>query len=65
MEEFSEWLIDQDNSVTTVGAYLTNPMRLFVKDRQIGIINPVAGTFEFYYRSYKGKGFRSCIPFVS
>ena len=47
MEEFSEWLIDQDNSVTTVGAYLTNPMRLFVKDRQIGIINPVAGTFEF------------------
>lgn len=47
MEEVSEWLIEQDNSVATVGAYLTNPMRLFVKDRQIGIINPVAGTFEF------------------
>ncbi|MGB3364111.1 MAG: DUF3943 domain-containing protein [Thermodesulfobacteriota bacterium] len=47
MEELSEWLIEQDNSVATVGAYLTNPMRLFVKDRQIGIINPVAGTFEF------------------
>lgn len=47
MEEFSEWLIEQDNSAATVGAYLTNPMRLFVKDRQIGIINPVAGSFEF------------------
>ena len=47
MEEFSKWLIDQDNTVATVGAYITNPMRLFVKDRQIGIINPVAGTFEF------------------
>ncbi len=47
MEELSEWLIEQDNSAAKVGAYLTNPMRLFVKDRQIGIINPVAGTFEF------------------
>jgi len=47
MEELSAWLIEQNNSVATVGAYLTNPMRLFVKDRQIGIINPVAGTFEF------------------
>ncbi len=47
MEELSAWLIEQDNSVATVGAYLTNPMRLFVKDRQIGILNPVAGSFEF------------------
>lgn len=47
MEELSEWLIQQNNSVATVGAYLTNPMRLFVKDRQIGILNPVAGSFEF------------------
>ena len=47
MEEISEWLIEQDNGVARVGAYITNPMRLFVKDRKIGIINPVAGTFEF------------------
>ncbi|GJM16187.1 MAG: hypothetical protein DHS20C13_15140 [Thermodesulfobacteriota bacterium] len=47
MEELSAWLIEQDNSAATVGAYLTNPMRLFVKDRQIGILNPVAGSFEF------------------
>ena len=47
MEELSEWLIEQDNSVAKVGAYLTNPTRLFVKDREIGIINPVAGSFEF------------------
>ena len=47
MEELSQWLIEQDNSVATVGAYITNPMRLFVKDRKIGLINPVAGTFEF------------------
>ena len=47
MEELSEWLIEQDNTAATVGAYVTNPMRLFVKDRQIGILNPVAGSFEF------------------
>ncbi|MEM7007882.1 MAG: hypothetical protein AAF462_01980, partial [Thermodesulfobacteriota bacterium] len=47
MEELSEWLIEQNNTAATIGAYVTNPMRLFVKDRQIGIINPVAGTFEF------------------
>ncbi|MEE8136224.1 MAG: DUF3943 domain-containing protein [Thermodesulfobacteriota bacterium] len=47
MEEISEWLIEQDNGAARVGAYITNPMRLLVKDRKIGIINPVAGTFEF------------------
>ncbi len=47
MEELSEWLIEQDSSVAKVGAYITNPMRLFVKDREIGILNPVAGMFEF------------------
>jgi len=47
MEELSQWLIEQDNSVARVGGYITNPMRLFVKDRKIGIINPVAGSFEF------------------
>ena len=47
MEELSGWLIEQDNSAARVGAYITNPMRLFVKDRKIGLINPLAGTFEF------------------
>jgi hypothetical protein len=47
MEEISQWLIEQDNGAARVGAYITNPVRLFVKDRRIGIINPVAGTFEF------------------
>lgn len=47
MEELSEWLIEQDNTAATIGAYVTNPMRLFVKDREIGILNPVAGSFEF------------------
>jgi hypothetical protein len=47
MEEISQWLIEQDNSVARVGAYITNPVRLFVKDRRIGLINPLAGTFEF------------------
>jgi hypothetical protein len=47
MEELSGWLIKQDGTAAKVGAYVTNPMRLFVEDRQIGIVNPVAGTFEF------------------
>ena len=47
MEEISQWLIEQDNSAARVGAYITNPVRLFVKDRRIGLINPLAGTFEF------------------
>jgi len=47
MEYASEWLYKQDNTVATVGAYITNPMRFFVRDRNIGILNPASGTFEF------------------
>ncbi len=31
MEEISQWLIEQDNSVATVGAYITNPSQAFCK----------------------------------
>ena len=47
MEYLSAYLYEQDNPVATFGAYVTNPMRLFVRDRKIGILNPVSGTFEF------------------
>ena len=47
MEEASEWLIEQDSKAAKVGAYITNPMRMFVKDRRIGFFNPLAGVFEF------------------
>ncbi len=47
MEYASAWLYEQDNKAATIGAYITNPMRLFVRDRHIGILNPVSGTFEF------------------
>jgi Domain of unknown function (DUF3943) len=47
MEYVSEWLYEQDSSVARFGAYVTNPMRLFVRDRHIGILNPASGTFEF------------------
>jgi len=47
MEQLSNWLIEQDSEVAHVAAYITNPMRLFVKNRSIGLLNPVSGTFEF------------------
>ncbi|HSC35308.1 MAG TPA: DUF3943 domain-containing protein [Thermodesulfobacteriota bacterium] len=47
MEQFSEWLIQQDSKVARVAAYVTNPTRVFVKDTQFGLINPVTGAFQY------------------
>ncbi|MEQ9619565.1 MAG: DUF3943 domain-containing protein [Deltaproteobacteria bacterium] len=48
MEKLSEWLIEQDSKAAQAAAYVANPMRLFVKNRNIGILNPVSGSFEFH-----------------
>jgi Domain of unknown function (DUF3943) len=48
MEQLSDWLIDQDNKAAHVAAYIADPMRLFVKNRNLGLINPMTGAFEFH-----------------
>jgi hypothetical protein len=47
MEQLSEWLIEQDSKAAKVAAYITNPTRIFVKDTQFGLINPVTGAFQY------------------
>ncbi|MEW6144051.1 MAG: DUF3943 domain-containing protein [Thermodesulfobacteriota bacterium] len=47
MEQLSEWLIQQDSKAAHVAAYFANPTRVFVKDTQFGLINPVTGAFQY------------------
>jgi hypothetical protein len=47
MENMSDWLIKRENSVAKAAAYVVNPLRIFIRDRKFGIVNPVAGTFAF------------------
>jgi hypothetical protein len=47
LEITSEWLYNTDNGAAKVAAHIINPMRNFVHDRQIVLINPLTGQFEF------------------
>ncbi|HEX3034459.1 MAG TPA: DUF3943 domain-containing protein, partial [Thermodesulfobacteriota bacterium] len=47
MENISEWLIKRENSAAKAAAYIVNPTRMFIQDRKLGIVNPLAGTFAF------------------
>lgn len=47
MEQLSDWLIEQDSKAAHVAAYFADPTRLFVKNRNLGLINPVTGAFQY------------------
>lgn len=47
LEKTSEWLYNTDNGAAKVAAHIINPMRNFVNDRQLVLINPLTGQFEF------------------
>ncbi len=46
-ENISDFLIKFEHPVTTVLAHLANPMRNFVNDRRVALINPLQGSFEY------------------
>ncbi len=66
MEQLSEWLIEQDSTAAHVAAYVANPTRIFVKDTQFGLINPVTGAFQyrgqFTISTTKGKALELSYP---
>lgn len=45
MENISDWLIARDNTVASIAGHIINPMRLFIKDRDVGIKNIFTGNF--------------------
>jgi len=47
LEKTSDYLYNSDNTVAKVASYIINPMRSFVNDRQIVLINPLTGQYEF------------------
>lgn len=47
LEKTSDWLYETNNGAAKVAAHILNPMRNFVYDRQIVLINPLTGQFEF------------------
>lgn len=47
-EETSEWLLHRDNAAIRSLAYVVNPMKLIIKDRKFGVVNPLSGTFGFH-----------------
>lgn len=46
-ETISDWLITRDSRVAKVAAHVVNPMRNFVHDRKLVLLNPITGSFEF------------------
>ena len=46
-EEISDWLAGTGNPVAKVLAHAVNPMRNFVKDGRVVLINPLRGRFEY------------------
>ncbi|MCL4243548.1 MAG: DUF3943 domain-containing protein [Candidatus Dadabacteria bacterium] len=45
LEESSDWLVSTDFVPAKILGHVLNPMRNFVHDRQIGIYNPLSGSF--------------------
>ncbi|MGQ0794292.1 MAG: DUF3943 domain-containing protein [Deltaproteobacteria bacterium] len=66
LENLSAWLIKRENPIARTAAYLVNPTRLFIENGNIGLINPVAGTFafkgEFATNSAKSKAIALSYP---
>ena len=66
MEKLSDWLIEQDSGVARVAAYVANPTRLFVQNRNLGLINPLTGAFQFQgpftISTTKGKALELAYP---
>lgn len=48
METLSEWLIERDNVPAKMGGYVLNPLRMFIRDRKIGVLNPLTGSFVLH-----------------
>lgn len=46
-ETISDWLITRDNRAAKFAAHIVNPMRNFIKDRKLVLLNPITGSFEF------------------
>ncbi len=47
-EETSNWLSARDNVGARSLAYVVNPMKIIIKDRKFGFVNPLSGTFGFH-----------------
>jgi len=66
MEKLSEWLIEQDSGVARVAAYVANPTRIFARNRNLGLINPLTGAFQFQgpftISTTKGKALELAYP---
>jgi len=45
LEESSDWLVSTDFVPAKILGHVLNPMRNFVHDRQIGVFNPLSGSF--------------------
>lgn len=69
MENLSTWLLQKDNVVATVAAHIINPMKLFIKDQQRGLINPLTGQWAFMTRftlpENKEKAIRLSYPYFN
>ncbi len=65
-ENISDWLLDRDNVPAKIAGHIINPTRLFIRDRQMGILNPLTGTFAFQgpltMTSGKAKAFQFSYP---
>ncbi len=46
LESISSWLYSRDSKVAKVAAHMLNPMRNFVDNRKIVLINPLTGQYE-------------------
>ncbi|MGB7290709.1 MAG: DUF3943 domain-containing protein [Thermodesulfobacteriota bacterium] len=46
-ETISDWLITRDSRAAKFAAHVVNPMRNFIHDRKLVMLNPITGSFEF------------------
>jgi hypothetical protein len=46
-ETISDWLITRDSRAAKFAAHVVNPMRNFIHDRKLVLLNPINGSFEF------------------
>ena len=46
-ETISDWLITRDSRAAKFAAHVVNPMRNFIHDRKLVLLNPITGSFEF------------------
>lgn len=67
METLSGWLVERDNVPAKIAGYVIDPLRMFIRGRKIGLLNPLTGTFEFQgpltMTANKAKAFQFSYPF--